>query len=121
MPFEPTNVGRPFPPHEPVADPARGVEPPADRVATPPPSRRVGPIVPRTAPVAARAKVSVAGRHRDAAGKAVREPDVVRVHIGRVEVRAVLPSAERKDPVPKPRETAGPLPLDRFLARKGRP
>ena len=118
MRFERTNVDRPFPPHEPVAAAARGVEPPADRIAAPARSRELGPIVPRKAPDAAGAEAPAAGRARDTAVKPVREPDVVRVHIGRVEVRAVLPPAER--PASKPRGTAGPLSLDRYLAQRGR-
>lgn len=49
-----------------------------------------------------------------------REPDVVRVHIGRVEVRAILPAAR-----PTPRQTtapsdARPMTLDRYLSTKDR-
>jgi len=114
-----TTIDRPLPPRDPVAALARGVEPTPVRIETPPPSRGAAPIAPRRAPVAARTDGPEAFRLPDAAGRASREPDVVRVHIGRVEVRAILPPAER--PAPKPRGPAGPLPLDRYLARKARP
>jgi hypothetical protein len=99
--------------------PNHGVEPPAGRIPAPAPSREAGPIVPRRPPVAAPAALPVRERARGGAGDLRREPDVVRVHIGRVDVRAVLPPAER--PAPNPPGATGPLPLDRYLARKGRP
>ena len=51
---------------------------------------------------------------------ASREPDVVRVHIGRVEVRAIMPTAR-----PTPRQSAStnesrPMTLDRYLGGKDR-
>lgn len=51
---------------------------------------------------------------------ASREPDVVRVHIGRVEVRAILPAAR-----PMPRQSTStaesrPMTLDRYLGRTDR-
>jgi hypothetical protein len=49
-----------------------------------------------------------------------REPDVVHVHIGRVEVRAVMPGPERGRDAPAPRAARGPLSLDDYLAGKGR-
>ncbi len=48
----------------------------------------------------------------------VREPDVIRVHIGRVEVRAILPAAR---PTPRQSTSAGdsrPMSLDRYLGGK---
>ena len=49
-------------------------------------------------------------------------PDVVRVHIGRVEVRAVMPPAERsRSRGSKAAEAQGPLSLDRYLSGKSRP
>lgn len=44
-----------------------------------------------------------------------REPDVIQVHIGRIEVRAVLPAPERRlrrEPLPQP------LALDRYLGQR---
>jgi len=116
--IEPTNAGRPIAPREPLADPARDAELSADPAATLRPVHGIAPIVPRKALVRARADVR-ATRFHDAGDHARHEPDVVRVHIGRVEVRAVLPSAER--PTPGPRGTTGPLSLDRYLARRERP
>jgi hypothetical protein len=52
---------------------------------------------------------------------AAREPDVVRVHIGRVEVRAVLPTPERARPVPTRPDGPKPLSLERYLAGERRP
>jgi hypothetical protein len=119
LPFDRMTVDRSFPLPEPVVDPAQVARPFAELLPTPQPRRGAGPIVPRRASVAARAEAPAPGRLPGASGVAAREPDVVRVHIGRVEVRAVLPPAER--PAPRPRESAGPLPLDRYLARGGRP
>ena len=49
-------------------------------------------------------------------------PDVVRIHIGRVEVRAVMSADERAQPRgAKSSDTPGPLSLDRYLTAKGRP
>ena len=50
-----------------------------------------------------------------------REPDVIRVHIGRVDVRVVQPaaaSAVSRKPAPAP--PTGPLPLDCYLEARGR-
>ena len=46
-------------------------------------------------------------------------PDVVQVHIGRVEVRAILPAPERPRPASR-RESTPALPLDQYLAGKRR-
>jgi len=49
-------------------------------------------------------------------------PDVVRVHIGRVEVRAVMSPDERaRSRGAKASDAQGPLSLDRYLSTKGRP
>jgi hypothetical protein len=49
-------------------------------------------------------------------------PDVVRVHIGRVEVRAVMSADDRARPRgAKSSDAPGPLSLDRYLTAKGRP
>jgi len=48
-----------------------------------------------------------------------REPDVVQVRIGRVEVRAVVTPGEPSRPSPR-RDGPAPLPLDRYLAGKHR-
>lgn len=45
------------------------------------------------------------------------EPDVVHVHIGRVEVRAVVAPPETRRPVDRPSRPA-PLSLDRYLSRE---
>jgi hypothetical protein len=47
------------------------------------------------------------------------EPDVVHVHIGRVEVRAIVPAPEPSRPAPGPARPA-PLSLDRYLSGEGR-
>ena len=117
--FERTDAGRPIAPREPLAGPPRDAEPSVDPATTLRPAHGVGPIVPRKVLVPARADVRATGRLRNAGDPAGHGPDVVRVHIGRVEVRAVLPPAER--PTPRPRGTTGPLPLDRYLARRERP
>ena len=46
-------------------------------------------------------------------------PEVVQVHIGRVEVRAILPTPDRPRPVSR-RESTPALPLDQYLAGKRR-
>ena len=46
-------------------------------------------------------------------------PDVVQVHIGRVEVRAILPAPEQPRPTSR-RESTPALPLDQYLAGKRR-
>lgn len=46
-------------------------------------------------------------------------PEVVQVHIGRVEVRAILPAPERPRPASR-RESTPALPLDQYLAGKRR-
>jgi len=49
-------------------------------------------------------------------------PDVVRVHVGRVEVRAVMSADDRARPRgAKSSDAPGPLSLDRYLTAKGRP
>lgn len=50
-----------------------------------------------------------------------REPDIVRVHIGRVEVRAIVAPAERPRPAAAEPNASGPLSLDGYLAGKRRP
>jgi hypothetical protein len=47
------------------------------------------------------------------------EPDVVHVHIGRVEVRAIVAAPEPSRPAPRPARPA-PLSLDRYLSGEGR-
>ena len=47
------------------------------------------------------------------------EPDVVHVHIGRVEVRAIVPAPEPSRPAPRPARPA-PLSLDRYLSGERR-
>jgi hypothetical protein len=46
-------------------------------------------------------------------------PEVVQVHIGRVEVRAILPTPDRPRPASR-RESTPALPLDEYLAGKRR-
>jgi hypothetical protein len=50
-----------------------------------------------------------------------REPDIVRVHIGRVEVRAIVAPAERPRPAAAGPNAPRPLSLDGYLAGKRRP
>jgi hypothetical protein len=49
---------------------------------------------------------------------APREPDVVHVHIGRIEVRAVVASPEQSRPTAPRADAPRPLSLDRYLAGK---
>jgi hypothetical protein len=61
------------------------------------------------------------GLSTDSDARAAAEPNVIRVHIGRVEVRAVLPAPERSRPrAPKPSDATRPMSLDRYLAGKDR-
>jgi hypothetical protein len=61
-------------------------------------------------------------RVADRPDTAAASPDVVRVHIGRVEVRAVMSPPERARPRgSKSSDALGPLSLDRYLSGKGRP
>jgi hypothetical protein len=79
----------------------------------------VGPLstVPRVPFPAARMPQPVP-RRAETAEPAPREPDVVHVHIGRVEVRAVMAAQERsRHTAPKP-GAPRPLSLDRYLAGK---
>jgi hypothetical protein len=78
----------------------------------------VGPL--RGAPAWTTASSAPSRRRPDPGVAARREPDVVQVHIGRVEVRAVLPVPDRARPAaPKP-EAPRPLSLDRYLAGERR-
>jgi hypothetical protein len=73
-------------------------------------------VADRAAPTSSPARAAIL--HDGAAS----QPDVVRVHIGRVEVRAVMPPAERARPRgSKTSEAQGPLSLDRYLSGKRRP
>jgi hypothetical protein len=47
-----------------------------------------------------------------------REPDVVEVHIGRIEVRAVVAAPERPAPALPRQEPVRPLSLERYLSRR---
>lgn len=114
-----TAPDRPFSPPAPIAAPAHGLTPPARRPDASPLPQVAGTVFPRMAPVAANARPPVAAPLRGAPDRTVREPDVVRVQIGRVEVRAVLPPAARPTTPSRPAE--GPLSLDRYLARGERP
>ncbi len=78
-------------------------------------SRSVGPIRLRSArPADGRA---APGRRSPTAVPS--EPDVVHVHIGRVEVRAIVPAPEPSRPAPRPARPA-PLSLDRYLSGERR-
>jgi hypothetical protein len=105
--------------------------------ATPPPSasssgrrERPGPIEPHdkllaTEPIRVRGVLrrqlerqeaaTVASGRRLAASTRLAEPDVVQVHIGRVEVRAVVAPSEPARPATRP-ATPKPLSLDRYLS-----
>ena len=69
-------------------------------------------------PVVAALPVAVVQARRPAA-PAAHEPDVVHVHIGRVEVRAEAPAREPSRPAPRAARPA-PLSLDRYLAGERR-
>lgn len=57
---------------------------------------------------------TVASGRRLAPSTRLAEPDVVQVHIGRVEVRAVVAPSEPARPAARP-ATPKPLSLDRYL------
>ena len=78
----------------------------------------VGPL--RGAPAWTTAPSTPSRRRPDPGVAARRDPDVVHVHIGRVEVRAVLPPAERARPAAPEPERPRPLSLDRYLAGERR-
>ena len=85
-------------------------------VVSPRPAVRPGRMTPawtNAPPVSAR-------RPPDPSIGARREPDVVQVHIGRVEVRAIPPAAERVRPTALKPDAARPLSLDRYLAGERR-
>jgi hypothetical protein len=117
-----TPVTRPVPAATLQASPVderSSVSPSTDRSAAthrPSPHENGGiPIRPAIRPA-----ISARRSAHDAAA-APREPDVVRVHIGRVEVRAVLPAPERARPVPTRPDGPKPLSLERYLAGERRP
>jgi hypothetical protein len=92
----------------------------AARAATPE-SPTVSPVAIRRADppeVTANPAVAVTPARRSAP-LAPPEPDVVHVHIGRVEVRAVVPPKETPRATPRPARAA-PLSLDRYLAGERR-
>jgi len=99
-------------------------------------SRHAESIVHRDSPSAVRPVVTTVAREMDVASSrrsprdhavaiganAPREPDVVHVHIGRVEVRAVQQPAERAlSRGHKAADAGRPLSLDRYLRAKDRP
>ena len=96
--------------------PADSIRPVA--VSTGPRERARVPMV--TRPEVSDAAASTASARRHPGEPVEREPDVVHVHIGRVEVRAVMPSPEPERPAPAPRAGPGPLSLDNYLAGKRR-
>jgi hypothetical protein len=63
--------------------------------------------------------VAVASRRDELAARR-REPDVVQVHIGRVEVRAVVPAPEPSAPFRERPAAREPLSLERYLAGERR-
>lgn len=89
--------------------------------------RESSPVVREVQTVAARVAERAAATSNPTRGEIrhdgpVASPDVVRVHIGRVEVRAVMPPAERARPRgSKTSDAQGPLSLDRYLSGKRRP
>ena len=121
-------VARPTPsPATPAPSPQLSVGP-SDQARHDEPARTRGPAGSRVAPVTIRradpASIAVpTGRHATATRRSVAlappEPDVVHVHIGRVEVRATVPAREPSRPAPRPsRPTA--LSLDRYLSGERR-
>jgi len=89
--------------------------------------RKSSPVVHEVQTVAARVAERAAAPSNPTRGEIRHDgpaasPDVVRVHIGRVEVRAVMPPTERTRPRgSKASEAQGPLSLDRYLSGKRRP
>ena len=99
-----------------TTEPRRALESVVPRTPAPPTTSQ-SPITTR---VAERAQ-STSDRTLGAAER-TSTPDVVRVHIGRVEVRAITPPAERaRSRATKASDADGPLTLDRYLSGKGRP
>jgi hypothetical protein len=91
------------------------VDPPASRTARD--TAAVTPVAIRRAASPQMAASPSAGEPsaRRHAGRASREPDVVHVHIGRVEVKAMVPPKETPRAAPR-RARPAPLSLDRYLA-----
>jgi hypothetical protein len=118
---DPPAFDRPLPSRLPVTPDVSGVPPPGRRPGLGVPIRAVTTVVPRTAPPAATVDRPPRRPARAGSFPVPREPDVVRVQIGRVEVRAVLPPAGRPAPQSSQPPAEGPLSLERYLARKGRP
>ena len=82
-------------------------------------SDRRAPIVPRrpAEPAAAPSRGRRDRRDSDVQGD---EPDTIHVHIGRVEVRAIVPAAEQTRPPAVRQPAPQPLSLDDYLARRSR-
>ncbi len=76
-------------------------------------------VVPRSAapPLSVAVASSVIAARRD---DVHREPDVIRVHIGRVEVRAIMPPARPLPRTSTPSHNARPMSLDQYLGGKER-
>jgi len=74
--------------------------------------------VPRASAGSARSRIETSQPQRNSRPEDS-SPEVVQVHIGRVEVRAILPAPERPRPASR-RESTPALPLDQYLAGKRR-
>jgi hypothetical protein len=110
----PKAVQRDVQPVTPVA--IRRSDPPD--IATPSPE-----IDARSPGVAGPSNVNVATARRSEAALTSPEPDVVHVHIGRVEVRAIVPERETSRPTPRTAASPArpaPLSLERYLAGERR-
>jgi hypothetical protein len=81
---------------------------PADARPAPP----SGPVAPASIRVA-----QEGGRRDDATRAPAREPDAVSVHIGRIEVRAIVAAPEHTVPTPARPDPVRPLSLERYLSR----
>jgi hypothetical protein len=83
------------------------------------PRRQSPAIVPRVTSAAPTGQARV--RDTQAAeAETAREPDVIRVHIGRVEVRAVMPTPRPQPRSAQPSTDVRPMSLDRYLNAKDR-
>jgi hypothetical protein len=116
-----------IPPPAPLAGQAPRPVGPMERSHQDEPATKPGPDRPITAAAIHRAEVpqpaapprAQLAPSRRSAEPSPREPDVVHVHIGRVEVRATVPAPQPSRPPPRPTRPA-PMSLERYLAGERR-